>query len=40
MSGYGLTGCIFASERRVINKAADGLRYAQPSAAQVIVDVR
>jgi 1-pyrroline-5-carboxylate dehydrogenase len=28
MSGYGLTGCIFASERRVINKAADELRYA------------
>jgi 1-pyrroline-5-carboxylate dehydrogenase len=28
MSGYGLTGSIFASERRAINKAMDGLRYA------------
>jgi 1-pyrroline-5-carboxylate dehydrogenase len=28
MSGYGLTGSIFASERRAINKAVDGLRYA------------
>ena len=28
MSGYGLTGSIFASERQVINKAMDGLRYA------------
>ena len=28
MSGYGLTGSIFASERQVINRAMDGLRYA------------